>query len=140
MVGYVELSAKDNSHLQLLEDSFSELTRTMINSREEAEMRQAEATKTQATTDSPRSSSQEAKPSSNPGPTIKFSAPIEQEFSSTGSTTSRGRRRVPIEKELSSTGSIGRDWIVLSGSEENIPDYVYSAQEKGRLESQRCSC
>ena len=144
MVAYVELSAKENSHLQRLEDSFSELAKKMISSREEAERTQAAATKSQSTITSSSPASRhpqpEAKSSSTSGPTIKFRSSIEKEFSSTGSTASRGRRRVPIEREFSSTGSIGKDWIVLSGSEENIPDYVCSAQEKGRLESQRCSC
>ena len=120
MVAYVELSAKDINYLQLLEDTFSKLARHMMKCREESERKQI------------------VRVTSQNKLLPKAPQPIEREGTSRVSTSSATPRvRTTIEKELPSTGS---DWIVLSAPDEHIPDYVFSAQEKKRLEGNKCSC
>lgn len=119
MVAYVELSAKDIDYLQLLENTFSTLVRQMMKCREESEMKQIV-----------RVTSQNKLLPKEP-------QLIEREGTSRGSTSSAMPRVRTIEKELPSTGS---DWVVLSAPDEHVPEYVFSAQEKKRLEGNRCGC
>ena len=67
----------------------------------------------------------------------KAPQPIEREGRSTSTSSAIPRVRTPIERDLPSTGS---DWVVLSASDEHVPDYVFSAQERKRLDGNRCSC
>ena len=119
MIAYVELSAKDINYLELLEDTFSKLARQMVKCREESEMKEIVRVTSQTKLVS------------------KAAPPIERESTSTGSSSATARDRPQIEREWTSTTS---DWVVLSGSDEHVPDYVYSAQERKRLEGNKCGC
>ena len=124
MVAYIELSAKDIHYLESLEDAFATLASHMIKSREQER-------------------EQIVRTASQTNMSIRSTTPrhhIEREWTSTGSADPL-RVRPPIEKEFTSSGSLfANDWEILSASDDQVPEYVYSDQERKRLEAQKCAC
>ncbi len=152
MVAYIELSAKDISYLQLLEDSFITLAKHMVKTRQEAETNssisrsttpgiyvvgnQGEAADTKLFTRAPGKQVVRGRQETG-GTRSPHSRPPGVADSS---SSSRRTARFAIPEDLPSTGSLANDWVILSPPREQVPDYVVLAQEKRRSEPNRCSC
>ena len=155
MVAYIELSAKDISYLQLLEDSFTTLARQMMKTRQEAETHSSLSRSTTpgiyvvgsqgeiAESDTKLFPRTAAAPDKQVARSQQESgggrSPHARAPRVAGSSSRRGAR-FAIPEDLPSTGSLANDWVILAPPSEQVPDYVVLAQEKKRSEPNRCNC
>lgn len=151
MVAYIELSAKDISYLQLLEDSFTTLARQMMKTRQEAG---THSSLSRATTPgiyvvgsqgeiAESDTKLFTRAATAPGKSRQESggrrSPHARAPRVVGSSSRRGAH-FAIPEDLPSTEPLANDWVILAPPSEQVPDYVVLAQEKKRSEPNRCSC
>ena len=146
MVAYIELSAKDISYLQLLEDSFTTLAKHMVKTRQETETNSL----TRSTT--PGIYVVGSQGEADIKLFTRATGPSKQVVRSRQEAETRSHARAPraassrrtarsaIPEDFPSSGSLANDWEILSPPDEQVPDYVVLAQEKKRSEPNRCSC
>ena len=144
MVAYIELSAKDISYLQLLEDSFATLAKHMVKSRQEAETNPLPRPTTPGIYMVSESETKLFTGAIAPGKQVVRSRQEADTRSHTrapaGAASSRRTVRTSAAEDLTSSGTFANDWVILAAPDECVPDYVVLAQEKKRSEPNRCSC
>ena len=152
MVAYIELSAKDISYLQLLEDAFATLAKQMVKTRQEVETNSLSRSTTpgiyvvgsQGEADMNNLFARATAPSGKPV-VSRSRQEVETRLPAAARVparvgSSRRTARYAIPEDFPSTGSMASDWVILSPPDEQVPDYVVLAQEKKRSEPDRCSC
>lgn len=143
MVAYIELSAKDISYLQLLEDSFTTLAIQMVKSRREAETNPLPRPTTPGIYMVSSQEEEETKlftGATAPGKQVIRSRQEADTRSHTRAPRAAASRRTVRTSVPEDFTSSANDWVILAAPDERVPDYVVLAQEKKRSEPNRCSC
>lgn len=77
---------------------------------------------------------------------IKYLSLLEDTFVSLARQMVRVREEMEVTQsavfsnEVIKLKSSSEEWEILSAPKEPVPDYVYSAQERKRIETPKCRC
>ena len=77
---------------------------------------------------------------------IQYLQLLEDTFTNLARQMVRIRQEIEVTQSAAFTneviklGSVSEDWEILSAPGEPVPDYVYNAQERRRLEPPKCRC